>query len=327
MKIARWQRLDGVIEAGFVHDDHVIPLPDGRPVDALIYAGLPTTLAIGQDLIEKDDRGSWRPLDTVRLRAPIVPPSVRDFVTFESHVEGMVRRSDPAATVQEEWYQAPTFYFTNPHTLIGPTDTVTPPLTAGLDFELEVAAVIGAVRESDGRHMSIERSSRQIFGYTIFNDWSARDLQSREMRVSLGPCKGKDFASTLGPWIVTADEFVDRHDADGFLDLRAEVSINGVPFGEDSLTHMGWTFAEMIAYASRDSRVVPGDVLASGTTGNGCLAEAWGRGDPDAPSSLVAGDLVTVRVEGIGEISNRVGAPRAEQHPVPPARSRRRTSS
>ncbi|GAA1705363.1 fumarylacetoacetate hydrolase family protein [Microbacterium sediminicola] len=323
MRIARWQRLDGVVEAGFVYDEHVIPLPGGEPVDVLIYSGLPMTLAMGRELIERDERDSWRPLGSVRLLPPVVPGSVRDFVTFEEHVEGMVKRADPEARVSDAWYEAPTFYFTNPHTLIGPTETLVPPHTGELDFELEVAAVIGAVRESDGRHMSVERAAQQIFGYTIFNDWSARDLQAREMRVSLGPCKGKDFGSTLGPWIVTADEFADRTTEDGFLDLNVRVDVNGDLYGQDNLTHMGWTFPEMIAYASRDSRVAPGDILASGTTGKGCLAEMWGRTGTLSPRPLQTGDTVRIEVEGIGEIVNTIGAPRETEPPVPAARRHR----
>ncbi len=110
------------------------------------------------------------------------------------------------------------------------------------------------------------------------NDWSARDLQAREMKVRLGPAKGKDFATTLGPWIVTADEFADRLDGDGFLPLHAEVSINGERVGEDRISNMGWPFPELVAYAARNSVVRPGDVLGSGTVGNGgCLGELWGR--------------------------------------------------
>ncbi|WP_062201523.1 fumarylacetoacetate hydrolase family protein [Demequina salsinemoris] len=322
MKVARWQRLDGTIEAGFVHDGHVIPLPDGRPVDALIVAGLPTALALGRELIEADERGGWRPLDTVRLLPPVVPSSVRDFVTFEEHVEGMVKLSNPDARVSDAWYDAPTFYFTNPHTMIGTNQSVVPPRCAELDFELEVAVVIGARRECDGRNLTVERAEEQIFGYAIFNDWSARDLQAREMQVSLGPCKGKDFASTLGPWIVTADEMAARRDERGFLDVEVSVDINGERFGGDNLTHMAWTFPEMIAYASRDSRVAPGDVLASGTTARGCLAETWGRSGRVDPPALKAGDTVRIVVDGIGEIVNTVAPPRDSQVAIPAARRR-----
>jgi 2-keto-4-pentenoate hydratase/2-oxohepta-3-ene-1,7-dioic acid hydratase in catechol pathway len=166
-----------------------------------------------------------------------------------------------------------------------------------------------------------------VFGYTIFNDWSARDLQRREMRVNLGPAKGKDFASTLGPWIVTADELEPYRDAEGFLDLECTASVNGVELGRDVLSNMGWTFETMIAYASRDSRVVPGDVLASGTVGNGgCLAELWGRRGARLPPPLQTGDLVTLSVQGIGSLTNRVvaGGPAPA---LPPVRRRDQASA
>jgi 2-keto-4-pentenoate hydratase/2-oxohepta-3-ene-1,7-dioic acid hydratase in catechol pathway len=226
--------------------------------------------------------------------------------------------------IAPEWYQAPTFYFTNPHTLRATGDPVPiPGDSSGVDFELEVAAVIGAVDGSSGSDLSPEQAAEHIFGYMILNDWSARDLQRREMKVNLGPCKGKDFASTIGPWIVTADEFVDRVDEEGFLPIRMSVAINGRPFGEDLLSNMGWPFAELVAYAARGSRIVPGDVLGSGTAGTGCLAEIWGRIGAQQPAPLVHGDLVSMEVEGIGRIENRlVGG--ITLPPITPARQRPR---
>ena len=118
----------------------------------------------------------------------------------------------------------------------------------------------------------------EIFGYTIMNDWSARDLQRREMKVKLGPAKGKDFASTLGPWLVTADELELYRDDEGFLALDMRVSVNGTVIGHDLLSNMGWPFEELVAYAARGAQVGAGDLLGSGTCGNGgCLAELWGR--------------------------------------------------
>ncbi|MEO7015367.1 MAG: fumarylacetoacetate hydrolase family protein [Leifsonia sp.] len=263
-------------------------------------------------------------LADVRLLPPLQPPSIRDFVAFEEHVEGIVRSMSDDATVPEQWYLAPTFYFTNPHTLRATGDEISAPAgSVALDFELEVAAVIGALSGSDGGNLTVEQSHEAIFGYTIFNDWSARDIQGREMRVSLGPCKGKDFGTTLGPWIVTADEFEAKHDAEGFLPVGMSVSINGVPFGNDLLSNMGWPFAELVAYASRNSRVVPGDVLGSGTAGSGCLAEIWGRVGSRMPPPLQPGDVVRMEVEGIGWIENRVVGG-IQLAPVVPARPRPR---
>jgi 2-keto-4-pentenoate hydratase/2-oxohepta-3-ene-1,7-dioic acid hydratase in catechol pathway len=141
----------------------------------------------------------------------------------------------------------------------------------------------------------------------IMNDWSARDLQSAEMRVGLGPAKGKDFATTLGPWIVTVDELAGQLDSDGFLDVKASVTVNGVHTGGDRLSHMGWGFNSLVAYASRDSWVRPGDVLGSGTTGGGgCLAELWGRRGKQDPPPLRDGDIVEITVEALGSIRNVV---------------------
>ena len=158
----------------------------------------------------------------------------------------------------------------------------------------------------------------------IMNDWSARDLQRREMKVNLGPAKGKDFASTLGPWLVTADELEPYRDADGFLALEMSVSVNGNLIGHDLLSNMGWPFEELVAYASRGAQVRAGDVLGSGTCGNGgCLAELWGRRGTLDPSPLRPGDVVEMTVEGIGTIRNTVTAG-TKLPPVTSARSRPR---
>ncbi len=263
----------------------------------------------------------------MRLLAPLIPAAIRDFVAFEEHVEGISASVDGKSEVVAEWYQAPTFYFTNPHTVLGPGEALSPPVTERLDFELEIAAVIGGVAGSDGANLTAAEAASHIFGYTIMNDWSARDLQSREMKVRLGPAKGKDFGTSLGPWIVTADELAPFLDADGFLAVRAEVRVNGELIGEDLVSNMGWPFPELVAYASRNSRVVPGDVLGSGTVGNGgCLGELWGRAGSLTPPPLREGDEVRMNVEGVGELAARVGAA-VVAPPVIPARMRSRARS
>jgi 2-keto-4-pentenoate hydratase/2-oxohepta-3-ene-1,7-dioic acid hydratase in catechol pathway len=156
------------------------------------------------------------------------------------------------------------------------------------------------------------------------NDWSARDLQAREMKVLLGPCKGKDFGTSLGPWIVTADELSPYLDADGFLAVRGEVRVNHELVGFDLFSNMGWPFPELVAYASRNARVVPGDVLGSGTVGNGgCLGELWGRNGRLSPPPLVEGDEVSMTIEGIGGLVARVG-PAVSAPDLPRARKRNR---
>ncbi len=331
VKIARWNH-NGDVRSGFVQEGRVYPLPAGLTTSDLLAAGLEETLRIAGQTVgggpgaaaSPEPNADWTELSEVVLLAPLVPAAVRDFVAFEEHVEGMRISIEGAPGVMEEWHQAPTFYFTNPHTIRATGEEI--PIPAGcsqLDFETEVAAVIGRVPGRAGSNLTPEEAHSHIFGYTIFNDWSARDLQRREMKVSLGPCKGKDFAGTLGPWIVTADEFEDRHDADGFLGLEMSVEVNGVHIGKDLLSNMGWPFAELVAYASQDSLVVPGDVLGSGTCGSGCLAELWGRHGEQTPPPLQPGDTVTMTVEGIGTIANTIGE-RREAETLVRARPRQR---
>lgn len=294
-------------------------LAGGMSVDDLIPQGLSRMLEVGAEALTQDGL----PIDQVNLRMPFKPRAIRDFVAFEEHVVGVRRSVDGQSGVPEQWYAAPTFYFTNPHALLGPGDPITRPDSCrALDFELEVAAVLA----KGGSSLTEDQAADAILGYTIFNDWSARDLQSAEMKVGLGPAKGKDLGSSLGPWLVTADEFDDAYDADGFLTLNCSVSLNGNEIGRDSLDHMGWTFATMIAYASRDSLVVPGDVLASGTTGGGgCLAELWGRSGTQNPPPLEPGDEVSITVDRLGTLTSTVvaGRPAPTLTPFRPAPHKR----
>ena len=301
----------------------VVPFPDGLTVADVLARGL----ADAHQLFDEVGDVDGTPLSEVQLLAPLAPAAIRDFVAFEEHVEGVSASVDGKSEVVPEWYQAPTFYFTNPHTVLGPNERVNPPVTERLDFELEVAAVVGRASGIGESNLTAADAASVIFGYTIMNDWSARDVQSREMKVRLGPAKGKDFGTSLGPWIVTADEFAPYVDADGFLAIRAEVFVNDELIGHDLVSNMGWPFAELVAYASRNSRVVPGDVLGSGTTGNGgCLAELWGRRGELTPPPLVEGDEVRMVVEGIGELVGIVGASvPAPELPSARVRSRART--
>ncbi|MEU9244137.1 fumarylacetoacetate hydrolase family protein [Streptomyces shenzhenensis] len=320
MRFATYEHRDRRRVAVVEEDGTLRPLPGVTSLTGLLAAGggLPELLDAGSAALAVP---AGPHVSRVRLLPPLQPPTVRDFVTFEEHVEGVRRSVDGAAGVPEQWYAAPTFYFTNPYAVYGPYDDVpAPPGSSLLDFELEVAAVIG----KEGRDLTPGQARAHIAGYTVLNDWSARDLQSAEMRVGLGPCKGKDTATTLGPYLVTADELEKYRDEDGFLRLGLTASVNGEVVGEDLLSNMSWTFEEMTAYASRGTWVRPGDVLGSGTCGNGgCLAELWGvRGRQDPPP-LRPGDTVTLTVEGLGSVSNTVAAG-PDPVPVPPARRRTR---
>jgi 2-keto-4-pentenoate hydratase/2-oxohepta-3-ene-1,7-dioic acid hydratase in catechol pathway len=278
------QRADGTIH----------PLPPGRRLVDLLDGDL---LALGRAAL--DDPADALDPASVRLLPPVpAPPSVRDFMTFEQHVAGAVRNRDPDAGVAPGWYEVPTFYFSNPAGLVGAHDPVPmPPGSQRLDLELEVAVVIGR----GGTDITVADAASHVAGYTLLNDWSARDLQWHEMRIGLGPAKGKDTATTLGPALVTPDEL------DG-VELGLRAYVNGDLLGSDVLSHMHWSFAQMIAYASRGTWLRPGDVLGSGTCGGGCLAELWGNQGPDARPSVQVGDRVRLEADVLGAVENVVVA-------------------
>jgi fumarylacetoacetate (FAA) hydrolase len=218
-------------------------------------------------------------LEDVDLLAPVLhPPSVRDFMAFEAHVANARRQR--GAEVPREWYEIPVFYFSNPAAIYGPGQEVPyPEGTSELDYELECAAVIGA----DGK----------IGGFTVLNDWSARDLQRQEMRVGLGPAKGKDFATSLGPVVVTPDEF---DGTSGTMIAR----VNGEERSRGDLADLHWSWDAMLAQAARNTTLRPGEVIGSGTVGNGCILE---HGDG---RWLQRGDVVELEIEGIGTLRNVV---------------------
>ena len=311
MRIARYD-FDGAERLGVVSEDGLRPLPEGTDLLDLLAAEPEE-----RDRVARGTGGQDAPVAVadVRLLAPLQPPTLRDFVVFEEHVEGVAKSVSGGAGVPETWYEIPTFYFGNPYSFVGPYDPVpVPPGCEALDFELEVAAIIGKA----GQDLTPEEARGHIAGYTILNDWSARDLQRHEMRIGLGPAKGKDFANTLGPWIVTADG-LEPYRRDDRLHLNMEVFINGEHFGDDTLANMAWSFEELVAYASRGTWVRPGDVLGTGTCGSGALAEMWGRNGRMEPPPLAVGDMVRMTVEGIGTIENTV-VEGAAPVPIPGAR-------
>ena len=252
------------------------------------------------DMREPQGNPWWWPLSAVRLRAPVPRPrSVRDFYAFEQHVKaayGIRGQAMPA-----EWYEMPVFYFSNAQSIVGPGATVVAPAESqALDFELEVAAVVGR----PGRDLEQEQAERHIFGFTVMNDWSARDLQRREVRVGLGPAKGKDFATSLGPCLVTCDELAARRAGrPGVYDLEMRARINGVERSHGNWKDLYHSFGALLARASADADLVPGDVIGSGTVGSGSLLELTAGQGP----WLRPGDVVELEIEGLGVLANTVG--------------------
>ena len=296
MRLARYQSaLDGAEHVGVVTGRLITPLGPG---DGLVGQALLLATAVARSSMPHPV-GDPERLDRVRLLAPIPePPSIRDFYAFEAHV-ATARRSR-GLEMDADWYELPVFYFTNPAAVLGPGDVVIPPPdTVELDYELEVAAVIGV----ECRDVAADAWADVVAGFTVMNDWSARDLQRREMALGLGPAKGKDFATALGPVLVTPDELIG---ATGVPEGVMTASVNGIEWsrGELSDLHFGW--GELLAHASRSTRLRPGDVIGSGTVGTGCILELGLVHGRDRYRWLRPGDEVTLAVEGIGSLTNRV---------------------
>jgi fumarylacetoacetate (FAA) hydrolase len=251
---------------GRVEGDEVVSLRAPTLIDVLAAGSTP------QD-------GERYPLSQVTLLAPIpVPPSIRDFFAFEQHVA--TARANRGSAVPKEWYEFPVFYFTNPAAVYGPGDDIPYPAgTSELDYELEVAAVIG--------------KDQAIAGFTVMNDFSARDIQRRETRVGLGPAKGKDFATSFGPVLVTRDEF-------GGTSAVMTAKVNGEERSRGNLADIHYSWQRILDRAGSNTRLKPGDVIGSGTVGTGSILEH------DDGRWLTRGDVVELEIEGIGVLRNRI---------------------
>lgn len=240
----------------------------------------------------------------VHLHAPIpVPPSVRDFMAFEEHV--VTSNQALGLEVDPLWYEIPVFYFSNPAATLGPYDDV--PIAPGseaYDFELEIGAVIG----TPGRNIRAADAEAHIAGYTILCDWSARDLQSREMKLNLGPAKGKDTATSLGPLLVTPDELEPFRSGNAY-DLEMTASVNGKPYSRGNFSTIHYDFPTLIEHAARGTELRTGDVIGSGTVGTGCILELSRVHGSDAYPWLAVGDVVTLTVAQLGELRATVVAP------------------
>ena len=246
---------------------------------------------------EEDDEAV---LDRVDLDfgPPILrPTSLRDFYAFEDHVRtAWERRGQP---VPDAWYRLPVFYFSNVSEIRGPEEAVwAPDASAELDYELEVAALM----DTPARDLPPERAEEAIGCYTILNDWSARDLQREETSVRLGPAKGKDFASSIGPWLVTPDELGDARAGKGY-GLTMTATVNGTETSRGSWSDIHFSFGEMVARACADARLRPGDLIGSGTVGTGCLLEVK---DATLGRYLEPGDEVVLSIDRLGELRSGV---------------------
>jgi 2-keto-4-pentenoate hydratase/2-oxohepta-3-ene-1,7-dioic acid hydratase in catechol pathway len=297
--------------------EHVGLLYDGA-IRGLPFPGTLTGLLgdHGQRLEQAREQAMHKPAEVVpvsaaRFRAPIPrPPSIRDFMAFEEHV----RTSATALghDVNPVWYDVPLFYFTNPAAVRGPLDDVpVAPGSSCFDYELEIAAVIGRA----GSDLDPATAEQYIAGYLVMCDWSARDLQAHEMKGHLGPAKGKDTATSFSATLVTPDE-LQPFRAGNAYDLTMTATVNGRPYSAGRFADIYWRFGELLAYASRGTTLVPGDIIASGTVGTGCILELSRTHGADAYPWLQPGDKVRLEVAHLGAIESTIVA----GQPVKPLR-------
>ena len=269
-----------------------------RDVRALLELG-DSSIDRVREALERNTATPGVPLAGLRLRSPVLqPPTVRDFMIYEEHATAQGARER-----EEAWYRMPIFYFSNPLCIFGPDDHIPYPSAAEmLDYELEIGCVIGR----EGRNVSEADAMDYIAGFLIFNDWSCRDIQRDESAVGLGPAKGKDSASSLGPWLVTTDEMA-PYLRDGRLHVKCNVKVNGDFWLEGADGGVAYhTWGSLVERASRDSRITPGDVFGSGTVGGGSIGEAIRKGYEKA-RFLQPGDVVEHEVEGIGLLRGTIG--------------------
>lgn len=275
MKFVTYTEPQGAPRVGYLDGEDVVDAGFEGDMVAFIEAGAPM--------------GSTRKTQAARLLAPLRPRTIRDFLAFEGHLKNAF--AGLGKEIPDEWYSTPAYYKGLPDTVIGPEEEIPwPAYTQKLDHELELAAIIGTA----GKDIATSNALDHVFGYTLWNDMSARDTQTRELPVGMGPCKAKDWdgSNVLGPCIVTADE-IDPHDVD------LSVRINGERWGGDNTNAMHHTFEDMIAYASLGLTLWPGELLGSGTAtgGSGLELDRW----------LRPGDQIEMEATGIGVLRNRVG--------------------
>jgi fumarylacetoacetate (FAA) hydrolase len=237
-------------------------------------------------------------IDEVKFLSPLKPVTLRDAYAFEAHVKTANRNR--GQDVPENWYKFPVFYFSNPNNAFGPDDKIPyPTYSDAIDYELEIAAIIG----KSGINIKPEDAPNHIFGFTIFNDWSLRDVQVQEMKVNFGPVKAKDFASSFGPTIVTHESIANKAEKrPGVYDLSMVARVNGLELSRGNFKDIYWSFGDIIARASQSVMLNPGDVIGSGTVGTGCLYELTKNQGP----WLKDGDVVELEIEEIGILRNQI---------------------
>lgn len=297
MKFVRFRQAGGSIEVGVVADDHFRVIDGVTDLLPLINEGESALLRAGR---EAETSGARVDAARVQILSPLeTPPTFRDFYAFEQHVRA--GRAWRGLEMDPTWYEIPVFYFSNPYAFRGNGEVPMTPGASKFDFELEVAAVVGKT----GANLTVAEAADHIIGYCVLNDWSGRDVQHREMTLSMGPVKGKDTATSLGPYLVTKDELEPFAKGSGF-DRTMTLSVNGRDYARANWADVHWSFPQMIAYASRGTEVRPGDIIGSGTCGTGCILELSRTHGEESFPWLQPGDQVTATIEGLGTLSSTI---------------------
>lgn len=313
MKLISYYTQKNSMRAGWIHQNNVYDMEQtyralieargediSPPVSMLDYLNLPQDkkqwLLTSADALKHSLPIIGAEKD-IRLASPLPRPnSFRDFYAFEEHVRNARKRR--GLDMIPEWYQFPVFYFSNACAIKGPEEQIEKPgYTEWLDYELEVACVIG----KEGRNIKRGEALDYIEGFMVLNDWSARDVQREEVKVGLGPAKGKDFATSMGPYLVTKEELEPYRQGEQYnLEMRA--SVNGKLLSQGNMKTLYFSFAQMIERAAEDCTLYPGDVIGSGTVGTGCILELG----VETHRWLQRGDIVELSIENLGMLRNEI---------------------
>jgi len=293
---------------GVVVDERIIEIGESdkgtlmsliqHPHQSDLVADIRAMMASGKPILRDKERRVFHLAD-VTIHPPIrKPPTLRDFYAFEQHVK--TANQNRGREVPPVWYEIPVFYFSNTGSILGHDEPLPYPKgVTALDYELEIACIIG----KEGRDIHTDDAEQYIFGYTILNDWSARDLQMKEVTVGLGPAKGKDFATSLGSMVVMPQELMAYHTGrTGVYDCQMVARVNGEERSRGNWKDIHYSFGELIARASQNVTLYPGDVIGSGTVGTGCLLELTRAQGP----WLQVGDVVEFGVEHLGILRNKI---------------------
>ena len=296
MKLVTFKTSNDTIRAGVVRGERVLLLNYPTLLEMLQD---PKGMAKVYQVLESNQSGFA--ISTVTLLAPVPnPPTLRDFYAFEQHVK--TARAKRGLAMLPEWYEAPTFYFSNTSEIYGHDEPIPyPTQSRELDMELEIACVIGR----EGKDIPVDEAAEYIAGYTIMNDWSARDFQRQDMQLGLGPGKGKDFATSFGPYLVTPDELALRRTGSGaseHYDMTMLARVDGQEIARGNFNQIYYSFPQLIAYASRNARLRPGDIIGSGTVGTGCLLELGTEVHP----WFQRGETIELEIDGIGVLRNTI---------------------